>query len=367
VSPLSIRTARPVTLSDVLQTLRVEPLEGELHDEFVSRSIDHCASLSRNAADHCVKLLIAAQRDSELDAELLEGLVLVGLAWPKLVIRHGYELVASARQLGDARLLEGDVDAARAVLERTLELFPDHRGLAQDLVVVLREADDIEALAELCMRRAQVEINAGRPLDAIPWLQEVLVSDPARRDVARTIRELRERTEDGRRRAASWWRGLLWTSVAGVLLGGLVWREAELRQRFDALPASDHSTVASVEIRLAALDAFATAHPVWHGAVGVQYEQSELRSSLARLVSVEELQAQLDEERRRRERIEADLLFSGVERHVEYGDLDLAIGDLERALELGGVSWIHRDRATRDLQAIRDLARSSAEEGDRSE
>ncbi|MEO0651645.1 MAG: hypothetical protein AAFZ65_13295 [Planctomycetota bacterium] len=344
-----------MSLQEVRQTIQVEPVEGEERHELVARRIERCSDLGRKAADRCLKLLIAAQRDAGDDRELLEELVLFGLAWPKLVLRHGYELVGHARRLGELRLLDGDAVAARAVLERAADLFPDHRGLERDLIVVLRELDDVEALAQRCMRRAQAEIDGGKPMEAIPWLQEVLVSDPARRDVARLIRDLRFREAEGRRRRRRFLRGSM--ALLGVfgVVAALGWREVDLRQRYAGLPAADLESRASVELRLGALDAFATAHPIWHGTLELRAEQTQLRTELERLVSTETVERELAEERRRRAQIEAELLLNQVEQQVEYFELDAAEESLERALELGGPDWERRARVEADLAAVREL------------
>jgi tetratricopeptide (TPR) repeat protein len=350
-----------VSLKDVLAEIAVEPQPEEAPEALVDRRIDHIGRMSRNAADRCLELLVSAHEDGEHDQELLEDLVLLGLAWPRLVLRHGYELVGSARELAACRLGEGDLRMARAVLERAAELFPDHVGLERDLVAVLREADEVEELARRCIARAQREIDGGRIDEAIAWLQEVIRVDPGRRDLARLIRDLRFGQADRARRRARLRRAAAVSLLAMILVGALAWREYDVRRQFRGLPSVDPSSAASVEVRLAALEGFATTHPVWHGAFDVRSELSGLRSTRRRLESQAQTDRALAATIERERRAEADLLLAGVESKVEYGRLGLAVEDIRRALELGGVDWPSRERALADLEALERLIQQRGE------
>jgi hypothetical protein len=344
-----------LSLTDVLRAVAVEPVDGELLDEQYERRLGRCGELSRAAAERCLGLLVASQKDGGEDRELMEDLVLLALSWPRLAEKAGVELVPHARRLAELCLLDGELERARALLERVSEAAPDHRGLERDLIVVLRESGDVEALARRCLARAKREIDAGAPLEAIPWLQEVLVADPARRDVARLIRDLRFESAERKQR-----RQRLRRSVclgAGLMLLGCaaVWREVEVRREYEELPSADPTRRNSIELRLSALAAFAESNPIWHGMHTVSVERARLDAALDRLARDERTHAARLAEQRRRDRLEAELILGGLERLIEYGELQRALTELDRALALGGETWAARDRALRDRAAIAEL------------
>ena len=345
-----------MSLQDVLSTISVEPVEGELSEELLERRLEHCAALSQQACDDCVRLLMAARDWDPDDQRLLEELVILGLAWPALMGPHGLDLARLSQRLGEQQLLDERAEEARATLERATDLFPNDESLERILIAVLRETGDIETLAERCMARVKQELDAGRPSRAIPWLQEVLVSDPARRDVARKIRALRTQIDTGRQRRRIAWRALASFAVIASTIAALATRELDLRAAHATLPEADDTSIASIEQRLDALEAFAVAHPYWHGAHRVASEREELAVQVARLEAVEQARRADLQRQRAEQRGDADELMSGLEDLVRARRFDEALRNIERALELGGPDWGQRDRALADLTAVREYA-----------
>lgn len=344
-----------MSLTTVLEAVGAEPLEGEFLDEVLDRRLDRCGELTRKAAGRSLELLEAAVRESGEDPELIETLVVVAIAWPRLAARRDLDVAALGRRAALLFEQADEPDRARALLEALADADPDDRGIDRDLTALLRRTGDVDELARRYTERAQVEIDAGRPLEAVPWLQEVLLADPGRKDIARLIRDLRYDDADRRDRRRTLRRRVTAAGVLLALLLGAGWREYSLRSEFQALLAGGPLDRAGLVQRLDDLQSFDRRHAVWHGSIAVGQEVGRVyaaiesidRKTTAELAAAEAARA-LRLERAEEARLEGRRL-------VERGRLHEAVATFERALSLGGAEWDHAERIQRDLDAVQAL------------
>lgn len=114
-----------------------------------------------------------------------------------------YDAFAEGKQLVDLLLEFGDIEKVRALLERLLLVEPDDVDLKKALVGVHIKAGDQQRVAELYEAIAEDLVAAGRPLDAVGYLQKILMMDRSRSDVSERVRQLYEYDERSRRRHRS--------------------------------------------------------------------------------------------------------------------------------------------------------------------
>lgn len=310
------------------------------------------AEFDRRTAEAFGQALVNSLCDDPSNVRMLEALIILGVAHPDVLRRHGVSLAQEGRRL--AVLLEhaGEVERARTLLELLATRLPGDRGLEQDLQGLMRRQGETDELVERCLRRADEAVQAGKPAEAIPWLQEVLLHDRGRRDVARMIRDLRyqevaERRRRMRRRKAA----LVGVLISALATAGVV-REARIRDEMATLPVVCADDPASIAARLAALDELVAEHRLWLGRPAVSSERAQLRIQLDRLEAkaAEQRRAAAEAARERAERAEAARLEGRIA--CERGEFREALALFRRALALGDPDWSRRPRIEADVRAI---------------
>jgi tetratricopeptide (TPR) repeat protein len=253
-----------------------------------------------------------------------------------------------------AILLEraGELDRARGVLELLAQHLPEERTIDHELAGILRRSGNTEELVERYLQRAELSVEQGNVSDAIPWLQEVLLLDRTRRDVARMIRDLRyqesERLVRNKRR----------NRMLGVLvllscaITAVAAREYNVSREFKTLPPSRPGDVASIQMRLAGLDDFITDKWVWMGLFDAVKQREKLRDEIVEIERKHKRTMEEEAETRQRlfEMVEAARM-RGL-RHVERDELEEGLADFKRALRMSTPEWEHRDRVVADIAAL---------------
>ena len=282
----------------------------------------------------------------------LEALLILGLAHPAIVKRYKISLAAEGRRL--AVLLEncGESDRARSLLELLLKKEPEARDIERDLSSLMRREGDIDELVERLMRNAEEQVEAGRPQDAIAWLQEILLHDPSRRDVARMIRDMRYAEADSRAKTARRNRLAVLLILLSTAISGAVVREVQLQRAADSLPAASMSDLPSIRERMAGIDRMIDSHKAWIGMFPLIEERKQMRARVDTL-EAQVAQQKREQSRRMEERrtIAEAARLQGVEA-VEGGNYSQALAHFRRALEFGSPSWEHRDRTSADIAAL---------------
>ena len=332
-------------------------LRGDTREHIRNRILE-VGRLDSASVAACVDVLesVAGSGTSDdADPEVLLALMLLGLAHPDQVENLGVSAVACGRRVAARHEQSGDPDSALAIIEILREERPEHAALERDYEAILRRLGMVNDLADRYFARAQHLLKQGKAEEAAGWLKEVLLLDRSRKDVARMIRDLRlEKAHAGERRKGLN-RILLVALTIPVVLGGIVFREKRLSDRFAAIPAAIVGDLESVRARRDALEAFVEGTSVWHGAFAALSERSKLRIAVGTLeeeqrVAQEALESLVQERYER-----AEILRRRGRMNAEVGDFKTALDDFEAALLDAPEDWEHRERVERDIAAITKL------------
>lgn len=326
-------------------------------NEHLRLRIAEVGHMDNRTAEECVEVLSSVAGGEGADPEVLEALVIVGLAKPDLAKRLNLPTLATGRRLAARYERSVDVDGALAVLELLQQHFPRQESLERDLAQLMRRQGMVKDLVSRYFDRARKLMREGRHNEAAGWLREVLQLDPGRKDAARLLRDLRFKGASRRPRSPGSFRFLFVGTVLSVLLSYGFLREFRLREELRVMPAAVPGNMASLRRRLADVEEFIGAHPIWHGALQLLAERSELRVQL----SVLEEKERAEQEQRERvveERLEsAELCRQRGLMQAQSGDFRAAVESFREALQYGGREWVHYERVTRDLSALETNAK----------
>jgi tetratricopeptide (TPR) repeat protein len=305
-----------------------------------------------------MEVLSSAASGEQADPEVLEALIIVGLAHPVLASRMSVVPVNTGRRLAVRLERRGEIDRTLALLEVLLAHFPGQDTLERDLAAVMRRQGMVQNLVERYFERAQRLIREGRHQEAIGWLREVLQLDRSRKDAARLIRDLRFRANSSVRHRSVRWKVVVSALALSVGLSFLALREIRLREKFKSIPQAAGENLGSLRRRLGDLEEFFERYPVWHGAFAVVSERSKLRVAVERL-EAQERAAKDAQEARERERVEgAQLARNRGKMKAGSGDIAAALAEFELALQLGGPDWPQRQEVEKDVAAMRAYLRT---------
>lgn len=222
----------------------------------------------------------------------------------KAAALDGFDAIAEGKEVVDLLVEFGDVARVRQMLERLLAVAPGDLDLKKALVNVHVKAGDQKRVAELYESIADDLVRLHRPLEAVGYLQKILLLDRSRSDVSERMRKLYEFDERSRKRRRSL-ASLASMFVLTVALGVAYWfydrRAADVFATLDVeaqLAAQDYVGAANV------YEVFCATHPL---TTSVAAAQSKLRD-------IEVL----------RQRREAELTAVRVEREREQAALRAA-------------------------------------------
>lgn len=282
----------------------------------------------------------------------LEALILLGLAHPQALVQVHVPLGQEGKRL--ALLLErnSEIERAQALLEMLAARLPADRTIQRELASMLRRTGNADRLIERYMKRAQEAVEQNRPKEAIPWLQEVLLIDRSRRDVARMIRDLRFQDAESRSRFRRRLNRYGAVVAVTLVLCSAVWWEGHVENLYAAIPAAQDGDMVSLQERLNALDDLMTANPVWLGMMKVSVERSDLRVRIQKIEAQRaesELFAKQEHDRRM---VAAESARRRGRASAEHGDFNSALVAFREALEVSPDDWNERARVQADVDAI---------------
>jgi len=202
----------------------------------------------------------------------------------------GFDALAEGKELVDLLIEFGDIQRVRALLERLLLVEPNDPDLKKALVNVHVRAGDQKRVVQLYESIADDLVRQNKPLEAVGYLQKILLLDRSRNDISERVRRLYEFDERTRRRGRA-------LSVLAVLfclllvLGSGYWFYNERAEKdFAALDVHDlvaHDDYAGAR---ASFEQFIETHPL---TTAVEKAKAELQ----KIASAE----QLFEARRKKE------------------------------------------------------------------
>lgn len=173
-----------------------------------------------------------------------------------------FDPLAEGKELVDLLIELGDIARVRTLLERLLLVEPDDPDLKKALVNVHVKAGDHKRVAELYESIADDLVRSQKPLEAVAYLQKILLIDRSRTDVSERVRKLYEFDERSRRRS----RALAVLAVLFCLLlvlGSGYWfyneRAEEDFARIDVRESLQREDFAAAQM---AYDDFVASHPL---------------------------------------------------------------------------------------------------------
>lgn len=143
--------------------------------------------------------LLEAVKLLPTDLRARERLIELVLGDPPLQV-PGFDPLAEGKHLVDLLLGLGDVARVRSLLERLLVVAPTDPDLKKALVNVHIKAGDQKRVVELYESIADDLVRQHRPLEAVGYLQKILLIDRSRADISERVRQLYESDERSRRR-----------------------------------------------------------------------------------------------------------------------------------------------------------------------
>ena len=175
---------------------------------------------------------------------------------------NGFDPLAEGKELVELLIEFGDIQRVRTLLERLLLVEPDDPDLKKALVNVHVKAGDQKRVAELYESIADDLVRAQKPLEAVAYLQKILLIDRSRSDISERVRKLYEFDERSRKRG----RALAVLAVLFCLLlvlGSGYWfyneRAEEEFARIDVAESMAREDYAAAQT---AYDEFVLAHPL---------------------------------------------------------------------------------------------------------
>lgn len=310
----------------------------------------------RRTADAFGRALLDSLCEDPANLRQLEALLILGLAHPDVLRKHRISLAVEGRRLAVLLERSGEIERARAVLELLANNLPNERTIDHELAGILRRSGNTEELIQRYIARAEECAEHGRISEAIPWLQEVLLLDRTRRDVARMIRDLRYQEADRQARSSKRNRIAMLVLLLSAAGSGIYAREYKIHEEYKRLTPFDPSSPQSMYQRLGELEDLIDDKRVWAGMMNAVRERDTLQSKVA------------DHERREARRaheeaLEAQAVLERAEAsrqrgimHAEQGEHERALGDFERALKLAPPDWEHRERVEADVRALQAMS-----------
>ncbi len=289
----------------------------------------------------------------------LEALMILGLAHPDVLRSRGISLSMEGRRLAILLDQRGEGDRARCLLDLIASKVPEEPRLdpappEESERSEVHGSESTEVVVEHYLKKARACVKSRRFGEAITWLQEVLLVDRSRRDVARMIRDLRYQESASRFKKKRVVRKAFLVLMLAGCVAWVVHRERGIRDIVRALPPGGgiEASDAQLESRLAGLEGVIDQYHVWVGLLDAKHEVK------SRHAEIERRREKVAEAERLREAAEARKLdlaeaarLRGLMR-VELGEFDLALADFAESLSLAGEGWEHRTRVQADVAAL---------------
>ena len=305
----------------------------------------------QRTAEAFARALIDHLCETPDDVRSLEALLILGLAHPDVLAKHRVSLETEGRRL--AVLLEhaGEVERARHLLETLTGSLPAIARAERHRAEAERFGPDQEQI-EFHLRKADDAAAIGRLQAAIEHLQQVVQLDRERRDVQRMIRDLRFRQQERSRKA----RRFLRFSAVVIAVAGAGWvvvdREGRIAERYRAIAPATGGDLASLRLRLAAIDDLVGGHLPWTGLPRALLEQRALRREVNALEDTRAASERTERAERAARLQEAEDLRSRALVYAQQKRFPEALADLRRALDVAGAGWERRASVEAEIASI---------------
>jgi len=289
---------------------------------------------------------------------------------PDGVRLDGFDALAEGKELVELLTEFGDIQRVRALLERLLLVEPNDPDLKKALVNVHVRAGDQKRVVQLYESIADDLVRRNKPLEAVSYLQKILLLDRSRTDISERVRRLYEFDERARKRSRA-------LSVLGVMfclllvLGSGYWFYNERAEEdFAAIDVTEQVATDDFAGAKARYQEFIAQHPLTTAI-------SKAEAELQKITSAQEM----FEARLASERAERDAHLNGLRkkykaawaRHREQflgGNPEQAMASIEQVRELvqqaGGavdVEWAHEQKVQLTWKNLNDFLGEARELG----
>lgn len=275
---------------------------------------------------------------------------------------QGFDPLAEGKELVDLLIEFGDIQRVRVLLERLLLVAPEDPDLKKALVNVHVKAGDQKRVAELYESIADDLVRQGKPLEAVAYLQKILLVDRSRADISERVRKLYEFDERVRRRG----RALGALAVAFcllLLLGAGYWfynqRAEEDFSRLDTTELVAHDDFAGAA---SVYQDFITAHPFTTSVTKAESELQQIEAARQRFEARRE--AERAERNRELERLREDYRVQWARHREQFlaGRPEESMQSLTKAREgiaaagtAEDLSWALQQQVERTWTRLRDF------------
>ena len=274
-----------------------------------------------------------------------------------------FDPTRTGKELVDLYLEIGEIERVRSILERLLRDNPFDVELKKSLVNVHTKAGDTKRVIELYESIAEDLVQAHKPLEAIKFLQKILMLDRSRKDVSERIRSLY--VLDERRRSRR--RSIVALCVLGIVLvalGGAWWfYEQHARGQLGGVQARVEKLLEAKDFdhAIEQYNAFVKEFPLT--LVGREVEVEVAHIDSLRSKHKEQLEAarrskQLDNDRTRQNYKLAWEVFQSL---VRQNELDKALRQVESVRDMidqvgepGDKKWAQDVGLDRNLRRLKD-------------
>lgn len=295
------------------------------------------------------------------DLQARERLVELTLG-PGGVAVAGFDPLAEGKELVDLLIEFGDITRVRGLLERLLLVEPSDPDLKKALVNVHVKAGDQKRVVELYESIAADLVRQQKPLEAVAYLQKILLLDRSRTDVSERVRKLYEFDERARRRGRAL--GVLAVLFCLLLVAGSGYWFYNERAEEEFARIDVRELVAREDFAAAreAYEAFVLAHPL---TTAVQKAQAELQVVEAAQQRFEARRDSVRAERDRELKRLRDEYKAEWQKHRERflaGEPEESMGSLQRVKELveqagtaDDMAWALEQQLERTWSKLRDF------------
>ncbi|MBK7641510.1 MAG: hypothetical protein IPJ19_00430 [Planctomycetes bacterium] len=344
-------TDRPLFVEDVITAITGGM--GGVPVRSLRTSMERAAvEFDERTAEAFARALFSELSQNPQDLRGLESLIILGLAHPRILARHGISLETEARRLAVVLERSGQSERAQQMLEMLAASLPQG---TKDAEATLEEDSSVAervATIEALLRDADKCIHRGRRREAVKHLQAILRLDRDRFDVARMIRDLRREDQSRRERRMTVAKIVLSMSIVGFLGYTLVLREQHVRERWDALPQALAGNLVSQQSRLEGVETLLADEHVWFGMLTALRERDQLRGQIVRSQDEAARAARAAVLQKKERMQDAEDVRVRAMMSVKNGRFEDALVDLRKSLELGGEHWDQRGRVLADIGAI---------------
>ncbi len=260
------------------------------------------------------------------DLEAQERIVELTVGHPEFK-SDDFDPLVAGKNLVDLYLEMGEVDRVRKILEGLLRSNPNDLELKKSLINVHSKAGDTKRVVELYESIADDLSRAGNPIEAVKYLQKIMMIDRSRKDISEKIRALYQLDERRRSRR----RSLTALAVTFVLLVvgaiGYYFYDQHSRKHYAQIDLEPLLAEGHYKAAIAILDDFLKDHPFTIVNKEVQADRAKI------FAKFEKHKAEVAADDRKR-KVENDRLRKAYQSGWSLHEQKFKQGDLVGALKL---------------------------------